>query len=140
MDTEHDPVARAEFVLRRIHPNHIDAQLNPAVQRVAFQPSPKDTDGLSVYRELFVTPQRVAMAGRQGVQYHIARLGVSDLLRIGVSVKPSPRTDELPGHAIIPELTVQNAKHPQSKELQRELAVLASRTIVYPPAVGREEA
>ena len=135
--TQNDPVKRDEYVLRRI-PNNPDwyvASLPIQIQRVAFAPNAKDTDGLSIFRELFVTPERVAHAGRNPAGYYVARLAVSKLLELGLSVVPDPRADEPPGHALIPEMSHAAAKNSKTKsrEVQLQLAKLASSAIVYTP-------
>ena len=73
------------------------------VQRVAFAPNQKDTDGISVFRELFITPERIASAGRSSAGYYVARLAVCELLKLGLTVVPDPRENQPPGHALVPE-------------------------------------
>jgi hypothetical protein len=43
-------VAAADFVLRRIHRNHVNAGPPPVVGFTGFRPTVEDTTGLSVYR------------------------------------------------------------------------------------------
>jgi hypothetical protein len=135
--TERDPVTPDEYVLRRIPnlPDWIDESLAQPVQRLAFQPNQRDTKGLSVFRELFVTPAAVAAAGRIGQGYYVVRLLVKDLLSLELSVVADPQEDQLRGHALIPELSsaLSSARKAASKILQRELAKLASEAIVHRP-------
>lgn len=104
MSQGHDPVEEGEYVLRRIHKDHYNAALPAAVLRVAFQPSKSDVDGLSVCRERFITAAQLAGLGRAPGAYYVARLAVTALHDLSLTVIPAPRTD-LPGHAVIPELT-----------------------------------
>jgi len=130
---ERDPVSPREYVLRRVFAaaDHFNPALSEPVQRVAFQPNKKDAAGISVFRELFVTPMEVARRGPKGPsEYIVVRLLAADVFALGLSVLPDPQADQPPGHAIIPELTPQTEKK-RSKELQRELAKLGGRNIAY---------
>jgi hypothetical protein len=133
--TERDPVTPDEYVLRRIPPDWVDESLAQPVQRVAFQPNQSDTNGLSVFRELFVTPAAVAAAGRVGQGYYVVQLLVKDLLSLKLSVVADPQEDGPRGHALIPELSyaLSSVRKADSKVLQRELAKLASEAIVHRP-------
>jgi hypothetical protein len=108
------------------------------VMRLAFEPRRNDTDGLSVYRSLFVTPSYLSAAGRKPNTYYVASLRVGDLKGLGLSVLPDPSREELPGHALIPELSFEEMRRDKrrSKEIQLELARIASRAIVYEPKIG----
>jgi hypothetical protein len=135
--TQYDPITPDEYVLRRILNkfDRYDPSLAIPVQRYAFAPNEKDRDGLSVFRELFVTPEGVARTGPNSAGYYVARLAVSELLKLGLTVVPDPLEDAPPGHAMVPELSfaaVRNAKT-TSKEIQFQLAMLASTAIVYEP-------
>lgn len=130
---EHDPVSPDEHVLRRIFIRHFDSALGEPIQRVAFQPNNNDTHGISVFRELFVTPAEVAQKGpKDPSEYYVVRLLAADVFTLGLSILPDPQGDQPPGHAVIPEL---NPKMDQkrSKELQRGLAKLGGRNIAYEP-------
>lgn len=65
MSHESQCLADEEFVLRRIHKNHIDPGPPAIVGFTAFRPTPEDTAGLSVYREEMVAPAIVAGGGRK---------------------------------------------------------------------------
>ena len=137
MPNQSDPVTSDEFVLRRI-PNNKDwyeSSLPEPVQRVAFQPSKRDTDGLSIFRQLFVTPAQLAQAGPNPAGYYVARLRVADLHDLGLSVIAAPQNNQPDGHAIIPELSYQAMKQDKqtARKIQRELAKLASDGIVHGP-------
>ena len=128
-------------VLRRVHKNDVDfTQPIPVLPR-AFRPSSLDTDGLSVYLDEQhggPAPEQIAAAGRGGSEsYVIVQFLVSDLRRIGLDVVPNEIPDELPKHALIPELNVvdyqadkQSKRH--QKVLQMKLSELATDAIVYP--------
>jgi hypothetical protein len=133
VNEQNESVSLDEYVLRRIHKSHCNFALDTPITRAAFQPNRHDTQGISVYRERFVTPEALANSGRKAGEYYVARLSVATLVStVGVSVKQDPQDDELPGHCLIPELRLEMPKE-GSKELQRHLAVLASASIVYTP-------
>ena len=133
MIEQNEPLSLAEYVLRRIHKSHYKAELPVPVVRVAFQPNRKDTQGISVYRERFVTSVVLAKTGRKSGEYYVARLSVEALVKtIGLSIEPDPQENELPGHCLIPEIRFDTPSR-ESKDLQRRLAAMASRSIVYMP-------
>ena len=132
MSDESDPVTTDEHVLRQIHTTRYDPSLPVPVRRDAFEPNKLDTTGISVFRERFTTAANLANYGRQPGRYYIARLSVRDLWGLGLTVIPAPVKGGIPGHAVIPELNSSTAKK-RSKELQRDLAKLASRDIVCEP-------
>ncbi len=132
---ESAPLQPDETVLRRIHRSHCQAGLATQVQRVAFEPRRDENDGISVYRERFVSPAQVAAAGRKPpAEYLVARLNVSDFLDMNLTVVPAPQAD-LPGHCVITELSWVAFQKDRafSKRLQAALAALAGKAIVYQP-------
>jgi len=134
---ETDPVEFVELVLRRVlkKEDRINFSLPLPVDRLAFRPTKDDIDGISVFRELFCTPQQIADTGTNSLGYYVCRLRVSDILGLGLNVIPDPQQDQLSGHALIPELSYPNMKadKKKSKEFQFELAKLASLDICYSP-------
>jgi len=132
---QQDSVSPDEYVLRRIpkDKSRYDPSLNEPVQRIAFEPSKWDVDGISVFREFFVSAAALAEAGTNNNGYCVARLSVSTLIALGLTIVPDPRNDQPPGHAVIPELSISKMKQNKTKckEIQRELAKLASRNIIF---------
>ncbi len=136
MKSERDPVSLDEYILRRIHRNMFDASLQVPAARIAFQPGPRDTRGISVFRQMFLSAPELANAGRKPGEYYIARLSVRELKdRLDLSVVPDVDENQPPGHALIPEINTSRMRDPRSKEIQRELAKLASKSIVHEPEV-----
>ncbi len=136
MSEEHEPVTEEEAILRRIHKRYYNPQEIIAVQPEAFRPTERDEDGLSVFRERFVSAAEVitAIAEEKRRLYYVARLAVRDLRGLNLTVLPAVQTG-LPGHAIIPELnwTSYQKNRLRVKEWQTKLAELASQAIVYQP-------
>ena len=130
MQDDSSPVSSDEYVLRRIPktPNWYDPSDPGVIESEAFRPNDKDVDGISVFREKFTTPHKVAAAGLSPKGYYIARLKVADIEGLGLSVKPVPMGGQPRGHSVIPELCpgVVGEEKKQRKEMQASLAELAS--------------
>ena len=64
--SQEGPVDPGESILRRIPrtSDYYDRSLPVPVLAFAFRPNQRDTEGISLYRELFVSPQRVASSAR----------------------------------------------------------------------------
>ncbi len=141
MPTQCDPVSPDEFVYRRIpggNPSFYNPRKSRPVTVGAFSPSDLDTDGLSVFRALFTTPDEVARLNSKPYSFYIARLRVSDILELGVSVIPDPLPDPPFGHSLIPEMNPGNSTG-DGRELfrrrRRALADLSGLDIVMHPGV-----
>jgi hypothetical protein len=135
MNEETSTVPDEEFVLRRIHKNHVDPGPPLVVGLAAFRPTPEDSAGLSVYRAKHVSPANVEASGRKPGEYYVARLSVLQLRYLGLSVKADEQSQGPTGHALIPELSLpayQQDKQ-KSRELQMRLAELAEQEIVLVP-------
>jgi hypothetical protein len=137
---EHGPVSDDEFILRMIHKNNYKVGRNPPVVRVAFEPKDEDHDGLSFYREHFVTAEKIAYSGRRPGEYYIAQFSVGFLRgpAYRFTIDPAPIADKKQprGHCVIPEMSIEQLllNEAKSKSLQNRLAKLASDNIVYIPA------
>lgn len=140
MVTEQDSVEAEEFILRRILnlPNWVDLTLSRPIQGVAFSPTDKDADGISVFREQFTTPEAVAKTGANPAGYYVARLQASELIGLGLSITPDPLPpDSGPrGHALVPEMCSGMDK-PNERALRAKLVLLINldwqNRIVYTP-------
>jgi hypothetical protein len=138
MRTETDPVSDDEFVYRRVlkdYYNEFPSCPRDRINRLAFRPTDRDTEGLSVYRALFVHPKEldVDSEGRPG-RYYIARLAVGAVREMALSITPDP-AEGPQGHSLIPEIRtrLKGRDKSLSKEKQVALARLASEDIVYTP-------
>lgn len=135
MADQQDPISPDEYVLRRISKDTLryNPSLHEPITRLAFEPSKRDISGISVFRELFVSAETVAKAGRGANGCCVARLRASEIVALGLTIIPDPQDDQLPGHALIPELSAQQVKEnkSQSKEIQHKLAKVAGLNIVY---------
>lgn len=143
MDAEQEPVSPDEFVLRRVHKNHFDPSLPVPIQKVAVRPTERDTDGLSVYREreYIGNPGGILadMDEAKRGNYYIARVRVSDLRALGLSVRPERGPDDLPGHCVIPELNrgTYDANKQALADTILELAKVLGRDVIHtPPSSG----
>lgn len=139
--SDSDPVSPDEYVLRRI-PGWLNLVSNRdgelLVSPEAFIPRPIDTDGISLYREHFVSALDVAMADDfDPGNHYVARIEVKSITKLGVHVEPRP-TDGLPGHAIIPQLCFRRGRSRAEKrkllDIRYDLGQLASLAIVFTPS------
>jgi hypothetical protein len=135
---EHQAVDASELVYRRIPRIYYQAGLPIPIHPAAFRPNQSDATGLSVFRAAFV-PSADILANIEAAKrnnYHVARIAVQDLHRLGLTVIPEPDPNGPLGHAIIPELSWQayQADKQRLKQVQVELAKLASAAIVHQPS------
>ena len=135
MVSENDDIADNEHVLRRILNDtaYINLALPQPLQRQSFRPTEWDVKGISVFRELFVTPEVVATSGRNSKGYYVIRRSVQELQSIGIDIVPDPGDMHLPGHCYVPQITLSDPR----KDLQGSLARLVNlnieERIVYRP-------
>ena len=137
MVSEHDPVEEKESLLRLVPMAYYDPTLNEPIPRIAFKPSGRDRDGLSFYRDRFVTP--ADLVRQKGKEYVVARISVVEFLQRGFTVEPSPQPGP-PGHCVVPELGYDEycADKARHKDIQLELARLAAAGIAYVPGGSAE--
>jgi hypothetical protein len=132
---ENQLVDDGEMVYRRIAGVYYNPTLPIPVQREAFRPTEHDTSGLSVLRANFARPEDTLahLDPAKAKGYHVARLAVCDLRKLGLTVLPEPISGGPPGHAVIPELSwpAYEADKQRLKQTQIELAKLASAAIVH---------
>jgi hypothetical protein len=135
MNQEAARVAEEEYVLRRIHKNHVDPGPPLMIGPAAFRPTPEDTSGLSVYRENHISPTDLDASGRRPGEYYVGRLHVLELRRLGLSVIQDEQPQGPAGHALIPELSLPAYQQDKLKgrELQMRLAELAEQDVVFVP-------
>jgi hypothetical protein len=135
MTPEASRAAAEEFVLRRIHRNHVDAGPPPVVGFTAFRPTMEDTNGLSVYRDQFISPREVASGGRKPGEYYVVRLPVRALHDLGLTVVGDEQADAPAGHALLPELSLDACQKDKVRlrAIQVRLAELASQHVVHYP-------
>ena len=130
--TEGDKVEGSEWILRRVpregDPLYYDPTQDKPLQRVAFRPNRQDTDGLSLFRESFISSRQLAMTGGKP-PYHIVRLKACRVCEIGLTVVAAPDPDQPPGHVIIPELCFRKSESRLQKE-QANKFQLALRDVV----------
>jgi hypothetical protein len=128
-----DPIDREEQLLRLI-PKDWHRPKNPIpFGKIAFQPRDNDEDGLSLYREKWVTAHRLVSTRRSPEKWFVVRLKVKDILAIKVTVKVT--VGDLPGHVVIPEMNTGDYKKSpnQINEWALSLTKIASQDIVLRP-------
>ena len=135
-DDQREPVAADEIILRRILKDNYNAGLEMKVSVLAFRPTKIDTDGMSFYRERFISPvELVRRTARRPVEdYYVSRLKAADLESMGFTFKLTPDPNGIPGHFVIPQLNLGRYEDKKTrdhfKEIQLVLAKLASKDVV----------
>lgn len=127
---ESDPVRPREWLLRRVpsgNPSYFDRSLDVPLQALAFAPSKeRDWDGLSFFRESFVSPRDLAMFATRKTPY-VFRLRAQDLIALELTLNPTPNPAQPPGHVSVPELGAEAKRRNKGKvaALQADLVPLA---------------
>lgn len=131
-----------EFLLRTV-PNSVGYYTGSApnwlVNPTAFEPAPDDLDGISLFREDFVTKEHLARVNKHPLGARVARIKAKECMTLHLSLKPAPDDKQPPGHVIVPEmpyLTRSQQNNPLRKkirDLAQQLAQLASQREVYTP-------
>ena len=118
-----NPLSDDEVVYRRLpaNPQFYDAS-HGIVKEAAFRPTPADTDGLSLSREV-VGPAGAAATGQSGKAFFVAALRVGSIRAAGLDVV-ADRDD----HALLPDLT--NARRQSADRAVRDQLLRASADLV----------
>jgi len=112
---------------------------NWAVNPSAFEPRPIDVDGISLFREDFVTQEYLASVNKHPAGARVARITAKELAKLGLSLQPSPDPNGPPGHTVISEMrftkrTAQNkAQIQKMRDIAQELAQISSKNEIYAP-------
>jgi hypothetical protein len=135
MSQEQAPDPENRHLLRRIHKSRCTETEPVEVMRGGFCPSPEDTDGLSVYFADQVQPATLAASARKPAECYVVKIPLKEFLSRGFQVVPREDPDGPPGHAIIPELSLESYEKSKKrwKPLQEELAQIATKNIVHRP-------
>jgi hypothetical protein len=112
---------------------------NWAINPSAFEPAKDDVDGISLFREDFVTKENLASVSTHLNGVRVARVKAMVCTRLQLSLNPAPDSDGPPGHTVIPEMPFVK-KTPQTKaqvqkirDFAQSLAQIASKNEVYTP-------
>lgn len=140
-----------EYVYRRVPNNecYFNPALNLPVSPQAFRPRSKsrknpsdkgDHNGISVYREVKVSPRRVAEEGKSQKGYYVVKIRVREFSSLGLEIVPDEDNDALPGHCVVPKINCcyDQLNADQTKEIQLELAKAASANVVFEPEVDKQ--
>lgn len=84
-----------------------------------FRPGNNDIDGLSLFREIYHTPQEIVDKAR-GPRYYVAYLRAGDLRQKGMVVDAQP-TAEFAGHCVISNLNAANKRTDECENWQAQL-------------------
>lgn len=123
------PLSDDEVLYRRIPLDFYDRESSNPPYRDSFRPSPRDTNGLSLFRAKHHAPRDIAPSTRK--PYWLICVTVASLRAAGLSPVPKP-THVHTGHVEIPELTFANRKDKTSEELQLKLVESLWQEILGP--------
>ncbi len=137
MNSEDEPIAKEEYILRLIWKDFFIDGVPPKISERAFRPRPDETDGISVFRESCLSdPNEIlnVIAEAKREKYAIVRLPVYELLAMGLSVRSS-KIESLAGHAVVPELNIValHSDMKQTQKLQNALAEIAKNNVIQKP-------
>jgi hypothetical protein len=109
------------------------------VNALAFQPLNDDIDGISLFREDFVTKEHLASVNPYPSGVRVARIIAREFVRLNLSLLPSPDYNGPPGHTVVPEMR-HLEKKPETKipkqkikDCMQKLAQISTRNGVYTP-------
>lgn len=117
---EGDHVRGGEWLLRKVHPQNYNAELVPPFTEAIFRANSSDHDGISFYRQCFLSPKVLSSDGRQP-PYIVGRIRASYLIELGLTLNPTPASQWPPGHVSIPELRYQKKKSKSVKEKAKSI-------------------
>jgi hypothetical protein len=130
-------------VLLRTVPNSIGYYSkimgNWTIDPSAFQPAKDDVDGISLFREDFVTQEDLASRSTHPKGVRVVRVRAKECISLHLSLNPTPDPDASPGHMVIPEMlfvkrSAETKIQAQNiKDLAQKLAQIATKNEVYTP-------
>ena len=121
-----------EFLLRRVPLAQATDGPAAAPLAVAFAPSDRDADGISLYRETMHSPEEVAAMRTMSTNpIYIARIRVGDVREGGMTVRNCPLPDQA-GHVVIPELNAGNRRSHEATGKKEYLARVAELPLLGP--------
>jgi hypothetical protein len=131
-----EPIALNEIVFRRILKKQYKLDGDDLSPK-GFDPSPRDTTGISLCRADYLQdpkPESAAALGKEGMEFWVVEFKAEDLISVGLSIQPEP-TESFLGHACSPSLTTANRETLISKGLIERVSKLP-RT-VHGPFFGK---
>ena len=138
---ESSPVYPDEMLLHSIPNNqqYFHEEMGEwALSPTAFKPhSKRDVDGMSFFREDFISARTMAKRNRHPHGVRVARVKVLLIKDMAMDVQPDPRPEQLPGHVVVPELRfvahLTPAEKQNAKKIQLRLARHAMGNGLYTP-------
>jgi hypothetical protein len=140
---ENSPVSPDEVLLRAVPnmPGYIDRKLGKwTVDPYSFEPNKKrDIDGMSFFREDFVTRKEVSRRNRHPAGAHVIRVNARVFEKFNLQIEATPIETEPAGHVIVPGLQyidrkqlTKDQKH-RREDISQKLAQAASANPIYSP-------
>ena len=137
LKSEKEAISSDEWVVRCIWLTRFRQTVPITISPGAFEPRNDEVSGISVFRLACVTdPSEIlsVFAEEKRPKYGLVKILVSDLNRLGLSVISDLRSP-IPGHALIPELTIQSHNSDKTKwrMAEQNLADLAIQNVLLWP-------
>jgi len=136
MSQGRNPSGEEGFVLRRVHKNQCSAKDPFKILPVGFRPTRDDVDGISVNLANEISPEELAAAARKPEECYVVRIPIQLLKKLGLTLDHgSSDPHDQKGHMVIPQLSLSEYEKNKDKlkEIQIELARVATQNIVYRP-------
>ncbi len=136
------PIADTDLLYRRLLPGGwYRNQADPIIPQRYFMPRPwqsnerpGDTDGISVNRATLINEIEASKRPDTGERVPMARFVVTDVRRIGLSVRPAPLPNDV-SHAVIPELNSLDRRDAAKEKRMEEWALaLRNCSVLIRPA------
>lgn len=127
--SEADPVDPGESLVRRVWCDRFRTDKTPIVSPNAFEPRKTgrapDSDGISLHRlDCLETPldALATIDEEKRSKYALVKIPLSVITGLGLTVQPAP-DERIPGHVVIPELSVSNYFGNEAKFVPIKLAL-----------------
>lgn len=134
--SESDPISPNEWLLRRVPNKWYDSSLEAPFERLAFRPNQLDDDGISLFREMFVSPKDISISGRKP-PYTVARIRASSIKGLGLEITATPDPSQPPGHVSLPDLSLSERNNDSKKSKEFQFGLSRSAKIACDPMLRR---
>jgi hypothetical protein len=128
-----EPISDDEILYRRIPAGcgWYDPTQSDRPSPYAFRANRQDSDGISLSREKYSSPEDVCGRAREGKEYFVAELRAGDLRNKGLTLRPAPLAND-PGHCVLTEICWGNASTDEAQGCRVLLANELTRRVVGP--------
>ena len=125
------PITDDEWLIRLVWEDFVKPNRVPIISPKAFQPRPKEVEGISCYRLACLSEPAdalLAIAEDKQRRYAIVQISVKLLTELGLTVQIDAN-EIVPGHVLVPEINI-NADRAWLAPIRDKLANMASENIL----------